>query len=128
MAPRGIVLAAVFLLLWGCSPKPSIPDPWAKGPAEWYSTAAGVSMEPTIYPGDICHWVPTPYADLCGKRQWTLGDVVAVLTPTMIYSHRLIWKTPDGWVTQGDADPIPDAVLVTADNYRGRMIALVQKG
>jgi hypothetical protein len=57
----------------------------------------------------------TPYEDL------QKHDFVGYVSGGKKVFHRLIKKTDDGWVAQGDNNANPDKDLVTKSNYTGRL-------
>lgn len=82
---------------------------------------AGTSMLPLLRPGDAVWLVAVDPALL------QPGDLVAVLQPDRLLTHRLIAVGPHGWQTKGDnnrhADP---SVAITA--IQGRIVSLERGG
>jgi hypothetical protein len=65
----------------------------------------GSSMEPALADGDLVE------VDLEPGREPRIGDVVLVLQDRAIVLHRLIARTRNGLITQGDAARAADPVV-----------------
>ncbi len=82
----------------------------------------GGSMCGTFRDGD-CLWVDnTPY------NEYQLGDVVAYREDEKTVSHRIVGRTPAGWVTQGDANRWSDRRVLRAEEMIGRVVAMERAG
>ncbi len=87
----------------------------------------GRSMLAVFRPGDYL------VLEAAHLDQIRIGDVVVFHSPdtdddTGTIVHRVIAISPEGLTTQGDTNPWPDGVLVTAENLLGRVIALERRG
>jgi signal peptidase I len=82
---------------------------------------AGGSMEPALHPGDVLVY---------SRRVGTLAtnDVVVIEKASWRRPvvHRVVGRgASGGFVTQGDANPIPDREEVTTADVRGRGLAVL---
>jgi signal peptidase I len=107
-----IFILLSLLVFAGCS-KVKEPEELKQG----YIVVVGVSMNPTIYEGDILQIVPTPYEEL------QVGDVIAWEHRGSLIGHRIVEITDYGIYTKGDnpksrRDPFP----ITRISYRGQVI------
>lgn len=80
------------------------------------------SMSPALSTGDGFVAVPTPVAD-----EPAPGDVVVyrseVIESGELVTHRIVDRTDDGYVTQGDANPITDQQAGEPPVTRDRIVA-----
>jgi hypothetical protein len=79
--------------------------------------AAGLSMIPSIYPGDRLVLGPLPPTGA------EVGDVVAWARGGSVRVHRVVQVDARGVVTRGDALPQPDGVLAPGE-ILGRLITV----
>ena len=80
------------------------------------------SMSPAIPVGSVCfvnHNVH--YPDV------TEQEIIAFSAGEMLVTHRAVSVTEKGIVTQGDANAVPDAVLVTEENFQGKTVYVIPK-
>ncbi len=68
------------------------------------------------------------------KDTYAVGDVISYQAKTRVYTHRIVDRTAQGWITKGDlngaADPLPvtdDQIIGTVDFY-GKYIGFFFKG
>jgi signal peptidase len=81
-------------------------------------------MEPTLRPGDVL-----VYRRRAGTPR--PGDVVVVKRPEWVRPvvHRVVAEGREGgFVTRGDANPIPDREEVRASDVRGRALVTLPVG
>lgn len=86
----------------------------------------GGSMSPFLRPGDRVTVEPL----IAGPAELAVGDVAAFrdAASARVFVHRLLVRTPGGWLAQGDRNPAPDGVIddrlvlgrVTAVERNGR--------
>jgi len=88
------------------------------GPAT-YVIVSGISMEPTLEPGDL--------ALLLTQERYTVGDVVAFRVSGTFVIHRILFETPGGFVTQGDNRTTRDRWNLQPDKILGRMTVAIPK-
>lgn len=81
----------------------------------------GVSMAPTLLPGDVIWVEPVAAAELAP------GDLVLARRAGDMVTHRLISSGESGWVLKGDACGFPDPPL-PAESLVGRAVQLERKG
>ena len=76
------------------------------------------SMEPEILPGDmvIVH----------SQNDYAIDDIVTYQGNNNPITHRIIAKTPEGYITQGDANNIPDE-KVLKQQMLGKVIFVLPK-
>lgn len=74
------------------------------------------SMEPTIHVGSM--------AITQKQDAYNVGDVIMYWSTDydLYILHRIVDKTPEGFITQGDANPRPDAQVVKSDQIVGKCI------
>ena len=76
------------------------------------------SMEPNIHTGSVCFVNSKASYD-----EVEVGDVIAFKTTTgVMVTHRVIEETAEGFVTQGDANDVPDGIITTRSNFGGETI------
>lgn len=123
MLPRLLALPALGLLLaWGLFLRPQL----LGGPAS-YIMVSGVSMEPTMYTGDL--------AILLKQESYAVGDVVAFRVKSQNGAevgnviHRIVGGSAEaGYVMQGDNKRAPDPWKPKPDDILGRMWVHVPGG
>ncbi len=83
---------------------------------------AGASMSPALLPGDIALVSPT--------RAVAMRDVVLIRERgRAAVLHRIVGPKGNGaWVTQGDANPVPDLEPISTSAIEGRVIGVVRVG
>jgi signal peptidase I len=92
-------------------------------PAVDTSYISGTSMVPALHSGDLLLWVQYPYENL------RVGDIIIFTLytkpdmPTL--SHRIIQKVPEGYLTQGDANPDFDKAALRENDIHGLVIGTV---
>ena len=80
-----------------------------------YTVLSG-SMEPEFYPGDM---VITQHKN---KADIQINDVVTFRdNEGVIITHRIMEKTPEGYITKGDNNNVEDADILTEDNIIGEV-------
>ena len=80
-----------------------------------YTVLSG-SMEPKFYPGDM---VITQHKN---KADIQINDVVTFRdNEGVIITHRIMEKTPEGYITKGDNNNVEDADILTEDNIIGEV-------
>ena len=72
------------------------------------------SMEPTISAGDLLV--------IHREEGYRAGDIVSFWEGGSLITHRIVEKTPEGFVTQGDFNNAPDAALVPPERIAGRVV------
>lgn len=78
-----------------------------------YTVLSG-SMEPKFYPGDM---IITKHKN---KTDIKVNDIVTYRDSNgVIITHRIIEKTPEGYITKGDNNNIEDAEILTQENIIG---------
>jgi hypothetical protein len=82
--------------------------------------AYGSSMLPTIRPGDVLQF------EVCTADP-TRGDVVLFRSGSRLFVHRIVARTKNGFITQGDGLIRPDP-LVDAPDVLGRMVGHYRRG
>lgn len=85
---------------------------------QFYIVITG-SMEPTIKTNGLAVSRDGGYDNI------EVGDIVAFRSVAMggqSALHRVIEKTPEGYITQGDNNPSPDGGVMTAENFIGKVI------
>ena len=80
-----------------------------------YTVLSG-SMEPKFYPGDMVITQHKNKADIQIKDVVTFRDNEGV-----IITHRIMEKTPEGYITKGDNNNVEDADILTEDNIIGEV-------
>jgi len=81
----------------------------------------GASMAPLLRPGDVVWVEPVEEAAL------RLGDVVLVRRAADFVTHRLVERTPDGWIAKGDNLAAPDPA-VSGQDILGRVYHVERAG
>ncbi len=80
------------------------------------SLVASGSMEPTLSTGDmvICR----------AQESYALDDVIAYYDEEeeVFILHRIIGSGEDGWITQGDFNPVPDPLPVKKEQIQGKVV------
>jgi ribosomal protein S18 acetylase RimI-like enzyme len=85
------------------------------------TTVRGFSMSPFIRDGDVVTFEP-----FAGEPR--VGDVVAVaLLQGRMAVHRVVARTPQGWVVRGDNCPEPDGVFGSGD-FVARVVRVERGG
>ena len=80
-----------------------------------YTVLSG-SMEPEFYPGDMVITQHKSKADI------QINDVVTFRdNEGVIITHRIMEKTPEGYITKGDNNNVEDADILTEDNIIGEV-------
>jgi len=76
------------------------------------------SMEPKIHIGDmvIVH----------GQQDYLIGDIVTYQGDNSTITHRIIEKTPNGYITQGDANNADDGEI-TDKQIIGKVVKIIPK-
>lgn len=82
------------------------------GPAS-YVMVSGVSMEPTLYSGDL--------VILQKQAHYEPGDIVAYRTSRGNIIHRIVEETPDGFVMLGDNKDHPDIWTPKPEHILGKL-------
>lgn len=77
------------------------------------------SMSPILHVGDM--------VVLQEQKQYEVGDVIQFKRGDVFYLHRIVEETQDGFLTQGDANPIPDFTPVSADEIHGEAIGVFRR-
>ncbi|MDD6311637.1 MAG: signal peptidase I [Firmicutes bacterium] len=78
------------------------------------------SMEPEISTGSLV-LIDTKDRDI------EEGDIIAFSVEDMIVTHRAVRKTPDGWVTKGDANDSEDTRRVMESEIKGTVEIWIPK-
>ena len=81
----------------------------------------GTSMLPALRPGDEIELRSTPSSNI------NPGDIVAFRRDERLVVHRVIGRSPDGLLTQGDALRHTDAP-VSSDQLLGVVASVLRKG
>lgn len=80
-----------------------------------YTVLSG-SMEPEFYPGDL---VVIQHKN---KTDIKLNDIVTFRDKEgIIITHRIIEKTPEGYITKGDNNNVEDSERITDNNIIGKV-------
>lgn len=82
-------------------------------------TVMSGSMEPEFSPGDLLIIHKEPAYDV--------GDVITFTEEGALITHRLIEKSEEGYVTQGDANNAPDGMTVNAASVYGKVLLVIPK-
>lgn len=85
-----------------------------------YSTAVVVSgsMQPEINVDDL--------VVIKKQKEYSKGDIIAFRGGKSFVTHRIIEETPQGFVTQGDANNTADEALVRKQDISGEVIYTVK--
>lgn len=85
-----------------------------------YTVLSG-SMEPEFYPGDmVVVTKPNP-----SKLQ--PNDIITFKMDNEIVTHRIVEKTQEGFITQGDNNSVQDSEIITEENIIGKVIFDIPK-
>lgn len=85
-----------------------------------YTVLSG-SMQPEFYPGDmVIVTKPNPSS----LKQ---NDIITFKTDNEIVTHRIIEKTPEGFITQGDNNNVADSPVITKGNIIGKVAFSIPK-
>ena len=76
------------------------------------------SMEPEIMPGDI--------VTIRKQRDYAVGEIVTYQGNNNFITHRIMEKTPDGYITQGDANNTDDGEI-SKSRVIGRVVIVIPK-
>ncbi len=79
-----------------------------------YAIVSG-SMEPEITTGSLC------FIDH-NKRSAEVGDIIAYEAGDMTVTHRVVDKTPQGYITKGDKNTAVDPCIVSQGQITGRAL------
>ena len=75
------------------------------------------SMEPTILVNDLLF--------IKGSDSYKVGDIITYVSKRgTLVTHRVIEVSDDGYITQGDANNIPDEKIL-AQNVLGRVVSIM---
>lgn len=85
-----------------------------------YTVLSG-SMEPEFYPGDMVV-VTKP-----NTSKLVPNDIITFKTDNEIVTHRIIEKTPEGFITQGDNNNVADSEMITPENIIGEVAFSIPK-
>jgi hypothetical protein len=95
----------------------AVADIWTRGGREIVVRLTGRSMEPAIPSG-------TEVRIRCGESGG-VGDIVACREGAGVRVHRVVARSPRGWLlTRGDARWVPDAPLPADSLVLGRVVAV----
>ena len=95
----------------------AVADLWTRGGREIVVRLTGRSMEPAIPSG-------AEVRIRCGESG-DVGDIVACQEGAGVRVHRLVARSPRGWLlTRGDARWVPDAPLPAESLVLGRVVAV----
>lgn len=111
----GLLLTLVLLLIWFAAFRPV-----ALGGRTSYLIIDGVSMQPTLYDGDLAVMVRQP--------TYAVGDVVAYPVSGGLVIHRIVVVTPQGYITQGDNRQDIDPWTPGDENVLGKMWFSIPRG
>lgn len=75
------------------------------------------SMEPTIIPGDI--------VIIHNQEEYEIGDIVTYQSNSTV-THRIVEKTSDGYITQGDANNTSDGEIEQS-RIIGKVLMIIPK-
>lgn len=78
------------------------------------------SMEPTIKAGDLIIFKEQP--------EYDVGDIITYGLQGTCVTHRVIEKSDDGFVTQGDANNTPDKKIISPYEILGEVEYIVPNG
>ena len=81
----------------------------------------GSSMLPTLWPGDVL-WIRRSSIGEVG-----IGDIVLFIRDRRLFAHRVIDRSEQALVTQGDALPMPDGCVATSE-LLGTVQAVLRDG
>lgn len=81
----------------------------------------GSSMLPAIWPGDILSIHP------CGSAEAGLGDIVLFTRHGRMFAHRVVSRSGECLVTQGDGVPEPDPPVKPGELV-GRVFEIIRRG
>lgn len=85
-----------------------------------YTVLSG-SMEPEFYPGDMVV-VTKP-----NTSKLAPNDIITFTMDGEIVTHRIIEKTPEGFITQGDNNNVQDSQVITPENIIGKVAFSIPK-
>jgi len=88
---------------------------------EVHLKVAGSSMLPALWPGDMLSVRP------CAASELEPGSIIVFRQHGRLVVHRLIHRSGDRLLTQGDARPRPDGQIRTSDIV-GRVDTVVRNG
>ena len=71
------------------------------------------SMEPSISAGDMLIFKT--------EKEYGEGDIIVFKSDNMLVTHRIIEKTPGGFITKGDANNTEDEALVSQSQVVGKL-------
>lgn len=77
------------------------------------------SMSPILHVGDM--------VVLQKQDRYQVGDVIQFSRNRVFYLHRIVEETKDGFLTQGDANPIVDFQAVKATEIHGEAIGVFRR-
>lgn len=85
-----------------------------------YTVLSG-SMEPEFYPGDMVVVIKPNTSNL------VQNDIITFTMDGEIVTHRIIEKTPEGFITQGDNNNVQDSQVITPENIIGKVAFSIPK-
>lgn len=118
MCTRRIGVAVVCLALLGALGLGG----WAAVQLFTVVRVAGESMHPALHTADVC---------LVRRRaRVRTGDIILYAEPGYASAvlHRVTGRASDGYVTRGDANPVPDFRHLAPGYVCGRVIAVIPVG
>ena len=77
----------------------------------------GPSMNPVLFEKDLLDVLPYK------NHNPRVGDVICFRNPGQLVVHRVVGIGPEGILTQGDNNPVPDTDLQHPDTILGRVVA-----
>lgn len=76
------------------------------------------SMEPVIHTGSVCFINKNAKYD-----DMQVNDIIAFKLDSGVFAtHRIVYKTEEGFETKGDANNNKDSVIITKENFIGKNI------
>ena len=113
---RRVAVAVLVVALLGAAG--GIAVAWSQG-YRLFAVTSG-SMAPTLDPGDLVLVVPA--------GDYRPGDIITFGHGAGITTHRVHGIDDSGLVTQGDANPSPDAFSVGVQDVAGEVVRMVPNG
>lgn len=75
------------------------------------------SMAPTLPQSSVVY--------VYDSGQYEAGDMVTFTRDSSVATHRIVERTSGGYITKGDANNEPDAVVITQDQILGEVVFTV---
>lgn len=83
------------------------------------TVVASDSMFPLLATGDVVL--------LQAQPTYEVGDIIQFERSGLLYLHRIVKETADGYETRGDANPVPDLQYVKLNHIQGKALGVFRK-